>query len=51
MTIFYSATLVAGAIGGLLAGGIIEGMEQIGGTRGWQWLFIIEGVSLNYQQY
>ncbi|KAL1411996.1 hypothetical protein Q8F55_002991 [Vanrija albida] len=43
MTLFYSATLVAGAFGGLLAGGIIEGMEGVGGTPGWKWLFIIEG--------
>lgn len=44
-TIFYSATLVAGAFGGLMAGGIIEGMEGIGNTRGWRWLFIIEGLA------
>lgn len=43
MTLFYSATLVAGAFGGLLAGGIIQGMDGVGGTPGWKWLFIIEG--------
>lgn len=43
MSIFYSATLVAGAFGSLLAGGIIESMDGLAGTHGWQWLFIIEG--------
>lgn len=41
---FYTASLMAGAFGGLLAGGIIEGLEGKGGTRGWKWLFIIEGL-------
>lgn len=36
--------LTSGAFGGLLAGGIIEGLEGKGGTRGWKWLFIIEGL-------
>jgi MFS family permease len=40
---FYTASLVSGAFGGLLAGGIITGMEGLGNTRGWKWLFIIEG--------
>jgi hypothetical protein len=34
---FYTAALIAGAFGGLLAGGIIEGMEGLGGVRGWKW--------------
>jgi MFS family permease len=41
---FYTASLVSGAFGGLLAGGIITGLEGVGGTRGWKWLFIIEGL-------
>lgn len=44
-TIFYSATLVAGAFGGLLAGGIMQGMEGLANTRGWRWLFMIEGLA------
>ncbi|GMK54216.1 hypothetical protein CspeluHIS016_0108020 [Cutaneotrichosporon spelunceum] len=40
----YSATMMAGAFGGLLAGGLIEGMEGIRGIRGWKWMFIIEGI-------
>jgi MFS family permease len=42
---FYTASLVSGAFGGLLAGGLIEGMEGLGGIRGWKWLFMIEGAA------
>lgn len=38
IAIFYTASLLAGAFGGLLAGGIIEAMEGVGGVRGWRWL-------------
>jgi hypothetical protein len=34
---FYTASLLSGAFGGLLAGGIIDGMEGVAGTRGWKW--------------
>ncbi|WWC69764.1 uncharacterized protein I206_103707 [Kwoniella pini CBS 10737] len=44
IALFYTASLVSGAFGGLLAGGIIDGLEGVGGTRGWKWLFIIEGL-------
>nr|XP_018264181.1 uncharacterized protein I303_04063 [Kwoniella dejecticola CBS 10117]OBR86339.1 hypothetical protein I303_04063 [Kwoniella dejecticola CBS 10117] len=44
IALFYTASLVSGAFGGLLAGGIIDGLEGAGGTRGWKWLFIIEGL-------
>ncbi|KIW53739.1 hypothetical protein PV05_09285 [Exophiala xenobiotica] len=44
IAVFYTATILAGAFGGLLAGGIIDGMEGVGGVRGWKWLFIIEGL-------
>lgn len=42
---FYTASLVSGAFGGLLAGGLIQGMEGLGGIRGWKWLFMIEGAA------
>jgi len=42
---FYTASLLSGAFGGLLAGGIIEGMEGLANTRGWKWLFMIEGIA------
>ncbi|WVR04204.1 hypothetical protein IAU60_001204 [Kwoniella sp. DSM 27419] len=33
---FYTASLMSGAFGGLLAGGLIEGLEGVGNTRGWK---------------
>ncbi|RSH80115.1 hypothetical protein EHS25_007317 [Saitozyma podzolica] len=33
---FYTASLMSGAFGGLLAGGIITGLEGVAGTRGWK---------------
>ncbi|KAJ7199968.1 MFS general substrate transporter [Mycena pura] len=43
MAYFYSAAILSGAFGGLLAGGVITGLEGAMGIRGWRWLFIIEG--------
>ncbi|KAF9125172.1 hypothetical protein BGW39_007611 [Mortierella sp. 14UC] len=41
--LFFSASTVAGAFGGLLAYGISH-MEGLHGLAGWQWIFIIEGI-------
>lgn len=43
MAIFFSAATAAGAFGGLLARGINE-MTGVGGLRGWQWIFVLEGL-------
>lgn len=40
--IFFSAAALAGSFGGLLAAAIAK-MDGVGGKRGWQWIFILEG--------
>ncbi|KAK2611996.1 hypothetical protein QQS21_001961 [Conoideocrella luteorostrata] len=42
-SIFYSASVVSGAMGGLLAGIITGNMEGSRGIRGWRWLYILQG--------
>ncbi|KAI9266906.1 major facilitator superfamily domain-containing protein [Phascolomyces articulosus] len=42
---FIGANNIAGAVGGLLAFGIVQ-MDGLGGLHGWQWLFIIEAIPL-----
>ncbi|QDS71274.1 hypothetical protein FKW77_001003 [Venturia effusa] len=41
--VFFSASIIAGAIGGLLAYGIAH-MDGIRGYKAWRWIFIIEGL-------
>lgn len=43
VAIFFSAATIAGAFGGLLAYAI-EKLEGRAGLRGWQWIFLIEGL-------
>jgi len=43
MSIFYSASLLSGAFGPLIAAGILSGMDRVRGIYAWQWLYIIEG--------
>lgn len=42
VNIFFSASILAGAISGLLAYGIAH-MNGISGYEGWRWIFILEG--------
>ncbi|KAH7310010.1 major facilitator superfamily domain-containing protein [Rhexocercosporidium sp. MPI-PUGE-AT-0058] len=41
--LFFSAAVLAGAFGGLLAFAI-RNMKGVGGYSGWRWIFIIEGL-------
>ena len=47
MSIFYSGSLLAGAFGNLIAGGILNGLDGAKGMRAWRWLYIVEGVSVS----
>lgn len=41
---FAIAVPMAGVIGGPLSGGILDLFHEAGGLRGWQWMFLIEGL-------
>lgn len=43
--VYISAAILSGAFGGLLAAGIVNGLEGVHGIRGWRWLFIVEGAA------
>ncbi|MFC4275133.1 MFS transporter [Achromobacter aloeverae] len=42
--IFMVAIPLSGLIGSPISGVILEGMNGVGGMRGWQWMFIIEAL-------
>lgn len=42
-SILYSGSLVSSAFSGLIAAGILDGMDLLHNLRGWRWLFIVEG--------
>ncbi len=43
LSIFYVGVAVAGALGGLVSGGIMRGMDGVYGIHGWRWMIAIEG--------
>jgi MFS family permease len=43
LALFYSASAVAGAFGGVLAYAILSSMEGVAGLHDYQWVFILEG--------
>ncbi|GAM42081.1 hypothetical protein TCE0_043f15730 [Talaromyces pinophilus] len=43
IALFFSAASLSGAFSGLLAAAIVK-MEGLRGFRGWQWIFLLEGV-------
>lgn len=38
IAIMYSGNSLSNCFGGLIAAGVISGMEGLGGLRGWEWL-------------
>ncbi|TVY91249.1 MFS transporter [Lachnellula willkommii] len=43
VALMYCGNTVANGFGGLLAAGILDGLDGARGIEGWRWLFIIEG--------
>ena len=41
--VLYSGSLLSGAFAGLIASGVVSGLDGAHGLRAWRWLFIIEG--------
>ncbi len=44
VAIFMTALSVSGVLGGPLSGWIMQTLQGVGGLRGWQWLFVLEGL-------
>ena len=43
IAVLYSAQILATGFAGPIAAGVFAGMSGLGGLKGWQWLFIVEG--------
>jgi len=44
VSLFMTGSPITGILGGPLSGGILQYLNQVGGLRGWQWLFLLEGI-------
>lgn len=44
IAILYTGNILATAFAGLIAAGVFHGLDGSLGIRGWQWLFILQGV-------
>ncbi len=42
--LFMTAIAIANVVGSPISGGIMQWMDGAGGMRGWQWLFLLEGI-------
>ncbi|KXJ90026.1 major facilitator superfamily domain-containing protein [Microdochium bolleyi] len=45
IAVLYCAQILATGFAGLIAAGVFAGMSGLGGLKGWQWLFILEGAA------
>ena len=43
-SLFLMGIPLAGIVGGPISGMIMQGLNDVGGLRGWQWLFLLEGL-------
>ncbi|RYP73075.1 hypothetical protein DL771_003826 [Monosporascus sp. 5C6A] len=43
ISVLYSGNILATAFAGLIAAGVFEGLDNVSGLSGWQWLFILQG--------
>lgn len=44
MSIFFAGVMAAGVLGGLVSGWILRDMAGVMGLKGWQWMFVLEGI-------
>ena len=44
IALFMTAIAVSGVVGGPLSGWILDAMDGVSGLRGWQWLYLLEGL-------
>ena len=45
MAVWHAGNTVSNIMSGFLAAGILEGLGDAAGLRGWQWFFLIEGAA------
>src|SRR3984957_12199957 len=44
VSLFMTGSPLTSIVGGPLSGGILQYLNHLGGLRGWQWLFLLEGI-------
>jgi MFS family permease len=43
-SLFLVGIPLSGVLGGVISGGVMEGMDGLLGLRGWRWLFLVDGL-------